>query len=82
MFPRFVFDAEKCYEGLEALKAYRREWSETKHVGDRPLHDWSSHASDALRCFAMGYGEDVIPDATRYYQLPPAFMGGASWQAG
>jgi len=75
MFPRFLFDSEKCYEGLEALKAYRT-WS------DRPLHDWSSHAADALRCFAMGYGEDEAPDTTRYYQLPPAFMGGGSWQAG
>ena len=30
LFPRFVFDQEKCDEGLEALKAYRREWSETR----------------------------------------------------
>ena len=30
MFPRFLFDSEKCYEGLEALKAYRRAWNETQ----------------------------------------------------
>jgi phage terminase large subunit len=58
MFPRFLFDAEKCYEGLEALKAYRREWSETrKDWLDHPRHDFASHAADALRTFAMGYAE-------------------------
>jgi hypothetical protein len=58
MFPRFLFDAEKCYEGLEALKAYRREWSETrKDWLDHPLHNYASHAADSLRTFAMGYQE-------------------------
>ena len=59
LFPRFVFDTEKCYEGLEALKAYRRAWDETrKSWRDTPLHDWSSHGADALRTFAMGYQEE------------------------
>lgn len=58
MFARFVFDRDKCHEGLEALKAYRREWSETRRTWvDKPLHDFSSHGADALRCFAMGYQE-------------------------
>ena len=62
MFPRFLFDSEKCYEGLEALKAYRREWSETrKDWLDHPLHNYASHAADSLRTFAMGYGEDTPP---------------------
>jgi len=60
LFPRFVFDSEKCYEGLECLKAYRREWSETRKAWmEHPLHDFASHAADALRTFASAYQEDT-----------------------
>lgn len=49
MFPRFVFDEEKCYEGLSALKAYRREWNETrKDWSDHPLHDWCLMGDTAI----------------------------------
>lgn len=69
MFPRFVFDAEKCHEGIESLKAYRRDWNEsTKTWADRPRHDWASHGADALGCFAVGYGED-----TPTVQVPSSF---------
>lgn len=58
LFPRFVFDASRCHAGLEALKAYRREWDEQRRTWrETPLHDWSTHGSDALRTFAMGYEE-------------------------
>ena len=60
MFPRFVFDAEKCYEGLQALAAYRRDWNEQrKDWSDHPRHDFASHGADSLRTFCMGYGEDT-----------------------
>lgn len=69
MFPRFVFDSEKCYEGLQALAAYRREWNEQrKDWSDHPRHDFASHAADSLRTFAMGYGED-----TPAVQVPQTF---------
>lgn len=72
MFPRFVFDTTHCHELLEALKAYRREWNETrKDWTDKPYHDWSSHASDALRCFAVGYQESrPATPPVRDYRLP------------
>lgn len=41
--------------GLEALRQYRKEFDfklDTPKV--RPLHDWTSHASDAFRSLAMG----------------------------
>lgn len=58
LFSRFVFDTEHCHEGIEALKAYRREWSETRKTWlDTPYHDFASHGADALRTFAMGYQE-------------------------
>lgn len=50
-----LFDKEKCAKGLECLYAYHREWDDDrKCFRDKPLHDWSSHASDALRYTAVG----------------------------
>lgn len=81
LFPRFVFDAEKCYEGLECLKAYRREWSETRKAWlEHPLHDFASHAADALRTFASAYQEDT--PAVVMPQLPsgPPWAREAFWR--
>lgn len=56
--PRMWFDADKCKEGIEALKLYRREWDSDKKVfRDRPLHDWTSHAADAARYMALAWQE-------------------------
>ena len=41
LFSRFWFDQAACHQGLEALKAYRREWNEPRRTwSDTPLHDW------------------------------------------
>lgn len=59
------FDAEKCRDGIESLKLYRREWDDGKKVfRDRPLHDWTSHAADAARYMAIAYRE-ASPEARR-----------------
>lgn len=48
------FNSQKCYDGIEALRAYRRTYDESKKVyNERPLHDWASDGSDAFRYFAM-----------------------------
>jgi phage terminase large subunit len=45
----------KTKQGLDALRNYRREYDEKRNVFyDKPLHDWSSHASDAFRYLAVG----------------------------
>jgi hypothetical protein len=45
---------KNCAAGLEALRAYRYEFSEERRTfTDRPLHDWSSHASDSWTYLAM-----------------------------
>ena len=55
LIPRSWFDARNCGAGLEALRSYRREWDDRRRsFGDRPLHDWASHAADAARTAAMG----------------------------
>lgn len=60
VIPICFFDAEKCAHGIDALRAYRREWSEPlKSYKDAPLHDWASDPADAFRTFAMGKPRDV-----------------------
>ena len=61
------FDATKCKDGIDALKAYKRDWDDVRKVWkDKPRHDWSSHASDAFRYFAVydNNSSDNKPDAT------------------
>lgn len=55
LIPQCWFDAEKCHQGIEALRQYRREFDDKlKAFKVRPLHDWTSHASDSMRYLAMG----------------------------
>lgn len=63
---RCIFNAKKCEQGIEALRQYRREWDEADRVfRDRPLRDWTSHASDAFRYLSMAWhqiaGEKPVP---------------------
>lgn len=54
MLPRCWFDQTRCARGIEALKQYRREWDGKRQTWrERPLHDWTSHASDAIRYLAL-----------------------------
>lgn len=74
IIPKCVWDARKCHDGLEALKQYRRDWDERKGCfRDKPLHDWTSHAADAFRYFAVGYYER--PSPTDDIRLLPVFAG-------
>jgi phage terminase large subunit len=52
------FDAEKCKDGLEALRQYRADYDDkAKTFRDRPKHDWTSHTADAWRYLAMAWRE-------------------------
>lgn len=54
MFGRCWFDEERCADGIEALGNYRKEWDDNKRTWKgQPLHDWSSHFSDAFRYGAI-----------------------------
>lgn len=54
IFARCYFDADKCADGLNALRRYRYAVNaETGQWSREPLHDDASHASDALRYFAL-----------------------------
>ena len=61
IFGKCFFDAEKCADGIQALRHYRYEIEESKsdptgnHIGlsKVPVRDWASHAADAFRTAAV-----------------------------
>lgn len=66
--PRCWFDKENTKQGFEALKLYRRQWDDKRKVfQNHPYHDYTSHAADAFRYFAVGYKQEskeamIVPD--------------------
>lgn len=72
VLPRCWFDAEKADRLIESLRNYRREYDEKRKVyHDRPLHDWCSHASDAMRYLAQG-----LPQKSTGWDKPLAYSTG------
>lgn len=56
MLPMCWFDANKCHEGVEALKQYQREYDEDKKAFRvSPRHDFCSHPADAFRMMAVAW---------------------------
>lgn len=61
IFGKCYFDAEKCADGIQALRHYRYEVDGAKSdpsgkqvsLSKQPLHDWASHAADAFRTAAV-----------------------------
>jgi len=54
--PLCVFHRRCELTGFAALEQYRREWSdELKAYRASPLHDWTSHFSDAFRYLSQGW---------------------------
>lgn len=62
-FSKIWIDEVKCKLLIKALENYRQEWDEKrKSYKDNPLHDWSSHAADAMRylCVSLPKTRDGI----------------------
>jgi phage terminase large subunit len=81
VFNKCWFDAEKCADGLQALKHYRYEYDEELRTFKKePRHDWASHPADAFRYFGVGIREEEMPAAPT-----PSYVGGQygsdSWMA-
>jgi len=54
ILPKVRIDANNCSGGIEALRAYSRQYNEkTQQFANTPLHDWASNGSDAFRGFAL-----------------------------
>jgi phage terminase large subunit len=61
IFGKCFFDAEKCADGIQALRHYRYEVDEAKYdpsgnhisLSKVPRHGWASHAADAFMTAAV-----------------------------
>ena len=63
VLPLCWFDEKKCRDGLEALRAYRRAYDETRKVfSEAPYHDWASNGADAFRYMSL-VAKDKMPKA-------------------
>lgn len=51
---RCWFDKDKCKRGISALKGYKKEWNDKMMIyKDSPVHDWTSHGTDAFQTLAL-----------------------------
>ena len=58
---RCWFDKEKCKQGIASLIDYHKDYDEKRKMfRSAPAHNWSSHAADAFRYFAVGFKERYI----------------------
>ena len=69
------FDAERCDEGIEALRQYQKEYDEDKKAfREAPRHDWCSHPADAMRMLAIAWrAEPTVraPDVVKPLMVGP-----------
>ena len=58
VLPRCFIDVDNCGSLVNALRHYHRKFSDKERVYKiKPVHDWSSHAADAMRTLATGLNE-------------------------
>ncbi len=80
IFPLCYFDEEKTLDGVNALENYRSEYDDKKKkLGNRPIHDWSSHGASAFIVFAISGNSKL-----HKYQIPvghrsPGMVTDSSW---
>jgi hypothetical protein len=66
-----LWSPEWMKEGLSSHHN-TKEWDESNgHDKSHPLHNWTSHGSDALQTGACGFVPDCVPPSIdRYYRKP------------
>ena len=56
--PRCWIDVDHCKKLIDALRHYHRKYIDKNRMfRSKPVHDWSSHACDAMRYLAVGLQE-------------------------
>jgi len=81
IIPRCWFDRTNCTAGIEALKQYRKEYSDRLSTFSKtPLHDWSSHGADAFRILAVGL-KHIEEQMTIKVHLPQYGQQAHGWMA-
>ncbi len=70
LIPQCTFNETTCKEGLEALRAYRRQFNEkTQQFSNEHFHDWSSNGADAFRGFALTAKKGKMPQTGEEAEL-------------
>lgn len=77
MMTRCWFDADRCSQGIECLRQYRREYDDVRRTyRNKPLHDWTSHGADAFRTGAMAVAHSEDDDYYDTYDNAPNAISG------
>lgn len=72
VLPHCWIDQEKCFAGVEALRAYSRKYDElTKSFSNVPKHDWASDGADAFRYLSL-----VVKNAVEFEPPPKEVADG------
>lgn len=76
IFPKLKFNEIECMQLIRAMAEYHSSYDEKRKVySHKPEHDWSSHACDQLRMFALGYldvyDKPRLRQAINYSKLRP-----------
>jgi hypothetical protein len=62
LMPRMVWRAPACDGGLDCLENYHAAPQSAGGIArDLPVHDWTSHAADALRMLAEAMAAGLVP---------------------
>ena len=66
ILPRCKINSDNCSDLLIALRHYHRKYNDKERVYKiKPVHDFSSHPMDALRCLATGIQEQQLTNKNR-----------------
>lgn len=53
-FPTLWMDADRCSKFIDAISQYKKIWDDKRgEFQNKPYHDWTSHAADMLRYWAV-----------------------------
>ena len=75
------FKKDTTKHGVECLRNYRRVFNEKLNVfQEKPLHDWSSHGSDAFRYLAMGLDTSSTNKRTNWSEPYETTYDGESYK--
>lgn len=62
---RCYFDESKTKRGVSALKGYRKKWNDKMMIYENePVHDWTSHGTDAFQTLALANPAPETDDYT------------------
>ena len=72
LFNRCWFDEKKCQRGIDALASWHFGFDEKMRIlSPLPIHDWSSHGSDAFCQLALKHeDQDIWQPKDRYSRKP------------